>query len=363
MKCVVFAEFSTTGGTRSFLKDLLTIHEKHNISTEVVFPKSASDNDIINYIESKNFSYITVPDRKPIFKKSYFSLIYELYYYYSIIAKVQPDLIVVSTATPGENIFCFLSDVPSVYILHTPVNPTTFINSIMLKIPTLYSGARRQIYAVSEFVKQSVVKHWNIKDQDVNVIYNSYRLNNSMVNSPAKPKVVLTLGHVIGYKNPSLWLEIAQGVTEAVEDVEFLWLGDGDMLCHFQEITKDSERINFVGHKNNVGAYYQTAYLYLQPSLKESLGISVLDAMSLGIPTIVSRAEGLPETTEHGVSGYICETNEITEYIEYIRTLLQDDDLRKRMGANAKKRTGFSFSPQVQEEKIIDLYRSVTGAV
>lgn len=363
MKCLIFAEFSSTGGTRSFLKDLLSIHLKHNISTEVIFPKSASDCEIIHYIESRNFSYTIVPDRKPIFKKSYFSILYELYYYRKIITKTQPDLIVVSTATPGENFFCFLSKIPSIYILHTPVNPITSKNKLMLKIPSLFSGTKNRIYTVSEFVKKSVLKHWNVQSQYVNVIYNSYRLYNSPVNRPLKPKVVLTLGHVTDYKNPTLWLEIAQQITSTIKDVQFVWLGDGDLLHHFQELTKYYDQIRFEGHKNNIEDYYQIAFVYLQPSFKESLGISVLDAMSSGVPTIVSSAEGLPETTEHGVSGFICETNEISEYVKYIRLLLNDDDLRKKMGENGKKRADIFFSPQIQEIKIIDLYHSVTGSV
>lgn len=363
MKCLIFAEFSSTGGTRSFLKDLLSIHEKHDISTEVVFPTSASDNDIIHYIESRNFSYTIVPDRKPIFKKSYFSLVYELYYYFRIISKAQPDLIIVSSATPGENIFCFLSRVPSIYILHTPANKPTLKNALMLKIPSIFSGPTKRMYAVSAHVKQSVLKFWDIPSQFVSVIYNSYRLNPSLVNKAVEPKIVLTLGHVTYYKNPLLWLKIAKEVTRVRQDVEFLWLGEGDMLAHLQDLTKNIKNINFIGHKENIEDYYQKAYLYLQPSLKESLGIAVLDAMSIGIPAIVSKVGGLPETTVHNLSGFICMSNEPREYANCILKLIADEHLRSKMGTNSKRRAETLFSPQMQETKIIELYSSLSGTL
>ena len=359
MKCLIFAEFSKTGGTRSFLIDLLAIHYSHHISTEVVFP--FSDPEICSYIESLNFSYTIVPERKPIFKKSYFSLLYEFYYYSKIISKAQPDLIVVSSATPGENIFCFLSKIPSIYILHTPVQQTTTKNRLMLQIPALFSGAKKRIYTVSDFVKKSVLQNWQVKEEDVAVIYNSYRLDTSLTNSPVSNRVVLTLGHVIDYKNPLLWLKIAHQVNDAIPDVEFIWLGDGNMLSYMQELTKDAERINFVGHKSNIEAYYQKAYLYLQPSLKESLGISVLDAMSMGIPTIVSNVEGLPETTKHMITGFICVENNANEYVEYITTLLNDEKLRNTMGAEAQRRACDVFSPKIQEKAILSLYSCITS--
>jgi glycosyltransferase involved in cell wall biosynthesis len=363
MKCLIFAEFSSTGGTRSFLKDLLSIHLKQSITTEVIFSSSASDCDIVQYIENMGFSHTIVPDRKSIFKKNYFSLIYELYYYPKIIIKVKPDFIVVSTGTPGENILFFLFNIPFVYILHTPVNSVAWRNRLMGKIPSLFSGNRKRIYAVSEFVNQSVLKNWKVKNIYVNVIYNSYRLNNNLINIPVKPKLVLTLGHVTDYKNPLLWLKIAKEITSVRQDVEFLWLGEGNMLAQLQDLTKYTDRIRFEGHKSNIQDFYQSAFIYLQPSLKESLGISVLDAMSAGIPTIVSNAEGLPETTEHGVSGYICVTNESSEYVKYIHLLLNDDELRKKLGDNGKKRANLFFSPKIQEVKIIDLYYSVARVV
>lgn len=361
MKCLIFAEFSSSGGTRSFLKDLLAIHHNHNISTEVVFPSFISDPEIIHFIESKNFSYTTVPDRKAIFRKSYFSLIYEFYYYYRIINRFKPDLVVVSTATPGENISCFISKIPSIYILHTPANPTTLINRLMLKIPAQFSGARKKIYAVSEFVKQSVLTNWKVQSQHLQVIYNSYRLNNSLINGTGKLKFILTLGHVVSYKNPFLWFEIAKQVTKLNKNVEFLWLGDGELLPFFQEKTASFERINFVGHKNHVEEYYEKAYIYLQPSIKESLGISVLDAMIAGIPTIVSDAEGLPETTDHNISGFICYKNTTEEYVSYIQLLLNNDGCHAEMSRNAKKQAELIFSPRIQQEKILELYKLVTN--
>jgi glycosyltransferase involved in cell wall biosynthesis len=231
----------------------------------------------------------------------------------------------------------------------------------MLKIPSMFSSPTKHLYAVSAYVKQSVLKYWDIPTQFVSVIYNSYRLDLNVVNKPVEPKIVLTLGHVTEYKNPLLWLEIAKEVTRVRQDVEFLWLGEGNMLAQLQDLTKNIRNINFVGHKDNIEDYYQKAYLYLQPSLKESLGISVLDAMSIGIPAIVSNVEGLPETTIHDLSGFICMSNEPEEYVDCILKLISDEGLRSEMGTNSKKRAETHFSPQKQEKNIIELYRSLTG--
>jgi glycosyltransferase involved in cell wall biosynthesis len=356
MKCLIFAEFSLTGGTRAFLKDLLEIHKKHDLDSVLVFPRSLADPEMTSFISALGYSYIIIPDRRPLYNKSYFSLAYEFYYYRSIIKRVRPNLLVVSTATPGENISSFFYKIPLVYVTHTPVKKVTSKNKLMMRLPSLLAGKRKVIYAVSNYVKFSVQENWRIDSRFIEVIYNSFRLRN-VQNDPGEKRVVLTLGHVTDYKNPKLWLQVAEKVTKLYNDVYFLWLGDGDLLSIFQKKCIDNRQIEFAGHKANVDAFYRNAYVYFQPSIKESLGISVLDAMSVGIPTIVSAAEGLPETTDHAISGYICSSNDVDEYAGYILSLLNDHNLRNQMGKSARERAEKYFSPAHQEKSLLSLYK------
>jgi len=147
------------------------------------------------------------------------------------------------------------------------------------------------------------------------------------------------------------------------DDVEFYWLGQGDLLSECQDKTKNNNRIHFLGHIENVEYYYKDAYLYLQPSIKESLGMSVIDAMYFSIPCIVSDAEGLPETIEESISGFIVSSNNVNNYIEKILLLLNDQSKRVLLGKKANLRANQIFHPSSQKRLILNLYKKVTNNI
>ena len=51
--------------------------------------------------------------------------------------------------------------------------------------------------------------------------------------------------------------------------------------------------------------------LFLLPSAQESFGLAALEAMACEVPVVASRVGGLPEVVEHGVSGFLCEPEDI----------------------------------------------------
>ncbi len=353
---------TSTGGTGTFIKSLLSIHFQSNIHTTLCYDKLDFNENMQKSISDSNTELIILKKRSKLFNKSYFSILYDWFYYYPIIQKHKSDLVIISTANPGWCFFFFLLKVPCIYILHTPVNKPTFKSKLMYLIPKYFSSNSKMFYAVSNYVKNSIIKNWNVDERFIQTIYNSYKIypkteSNVIYNN--EKKIILTLGHLVEYKNPFLWIEIAEKITQLNDEVEFYWLGQGDLLAECQEVTKNSNRINFLGHNENVENFYQKAYLYLQPSIKESLGISVIDAMQFSLPCIVSDAEGLPETIEDTVSGFVIRSNNSNNYINKILLLLDNEMLRIKMGLKAKQRSDLLFNPMSQKSTILNLYKSI----
>ena len=108
-----------------------------------------------------------------------------------------------------------------------------------------------------------------------------------------------TIGHVVGYKNPEVWLESAKRILSYRSDTKFVWLGEGTMLDAMrQQVTQQGydDRVSFEGVQDNVGEYLATATIYFQPSVIENHAISIIDAMASGLPCVASCVGGTPES-------------------------------------------------------------------
>jgi D-inositol-3-phosphate glycosyltransferase len=79
-------------------------------------------------------------------------------------------------------------------------------------------------------------------------------------------------------------------------------------------------------------AYYAAADVSLLPSYYESFGMVALEAMACGSPVIASRVGGLTTTVRDGVTGFLVPEGNVAALAERIETLIDDADLRWRMG-------------------------------
>jgi glycosyltransferase involved in cell wall biosynthesis len=171
--------------------------------------------------------------------------------------------------------------------------------------------------------------------------------------------IILTAGHLVPYKNPELWLEVASTVVRQRPDACFVWLGDGELLETVREKVREmslEERVLLPGYVSDPSVWYAQAQVYFQPSLRESHGIAVLEAMSHGIPCVVSDVGGLPESVVDRETGYVCPAADYSAFVVAIIALLGDQTLRERLGSTGRQRVSEKFSEESQERKIMALY-------
>jgi glycosyltransferase involved in cell wall biosynthesis len=202
------------------------------------------------------------------------------------------------------------------YILHT--EPAPAMNRSTVTICNYSLNNAKTISTVSGSMKNAICSSWSIDKQrqkHVIVVYNCAEKTGPAVGrhktKNALIKQITTLGNVSSRKNPAGWFEVARAVTEQVPDAEFLWLGDGDLLDNFQEISKDLPRINFAGPASDVHTALQNTDIYYQPSLVEPQGIAVLEAMAHELPCVVSDVGGLPESVQNGYNGIVVNAGNI----------------------------------------------------
>jgi len=129
------------------------------------------------------------------------------------------------------------------------------------------------------------------------------------------PFTVFTLGRICYQKNPALFNQIA----EAMPDVRFLWIGDGELR---DELT--SENIEITGWVDRKTALTKSmsADVFVLPSLWEGLPISLLEAMYMKKPCAVSDVIGNHDVIHNRKNGFVCEDS--NSFVDAIRSIQRD---------------------------------------
>ena len=100
------------------------------------------------------------------------------------------------------------------------------------------------------------------------------------------------------------------------------------------------------------------AALFVYITREEGLGSAALLAMAAGIPVVASRVGGLPEAVRDGKTGLLVE-NRPAERAEAIHRLLQDEELRRRLGERARRLVQEEFSVEKMVRETVKIYERV----
>jgi len=91
----------------------------------------------------------------------------------------------------------------------------------------------------------------------------------------------------------------------------------------------------------------------------EGLPTTILEAGSVGLPTISTHHSGIPEAVVHGETGLLCREGDRAALAAAIRRLLTDDELRERLGSQARRHVEAHFDLGAQTGRLQELYESV----
>jgi glycosyltransferase involved in cell wall biosynthesis len=161
---------------------------------------------------------------------------------------------------------------------------------------------------------------------------------------------------MVPYKNPDMWIEVAKTLTGRFKDVSFTWAGDGPLMNALKMKACNNERISLPGVTDDTSAYLTDSVIYYQPSLHETHGIAVLEAMYYALPCVVSDAGGLPESILDGFNGFVVKASSLEAHVEALSLLIENPGLRQEYGRRSRARYLDTFSFDIFKTKMDALY-------
>jgi glycosyltransferase involved in cell wall biosynthesis len=126
-------------------------------------------------------------------------------------------------------------------------------------------------------------------------------------------------------------------------------------------ISDKINHINFgeINDEKQLAKIYNTADIFVMPSLEEAFGQTCLEAMLCGIPVIGFDTGGIPDMIVDNDTGILVEKGNIIDLADNIHNVLNQKDLRIRLGNNARNFSVRNFNIQLQAKKYYNIYKKV----
>lgn len=213
-----------------------------------------------------------------------------------------------------------------------------------------------KIIAVSHFTKRIIVEKYGIDPNKISVVHNAvYPLEEGK-----KQDLVLFLGRLTIQKGAGFFLKAAKKVLEYEQSPQFVVAGIGDMLPELITQAVDlgiSDKVIFTGRltEDEVKHIYGISSVYVMPSVSEPFGITALEAISAGTPTIASKTAGFSEAFNNCLKVDFWDTDEMANKVI---SLLRYAPLHKTLSREGKREIDL-FTWDRVADKTIDIYNGV----
>ena len=238
--------------------------------------------------------------------------------------------------------------------------PLTLQDKIMPRIETSNIKKAKAVIALSESVKNEVVKYHSIEPEKIHVVYSGVDSqtftpeNRQIYSDEIRAKHNLTPDQTVlvfaGNPFERKGLEyVLRAASEIQKNTTLLVLGKYSQ-AEYNQFTKIAEEVGvkdktiFVGLTKDISKYFAASDIFVLPTLYEPFGLVILEAMASGLPVITSKLAGAAELITDGKDGMLLndpkDVNDISEKLNYlINDKVSRENIAKAARATAEKYT------------------------
>ena len=184
-----------------------------------------------------------------------------------------------------------------------------------------------------------------------------------------RPTVIGQISSLIPYKGQLVTIEAARRVLDQHPNCIFLLVGYERAEKGYKELLHQraaelgiSDHVRITGYPGAIGDVWSIIDIHVHASLLDSLPNALLEAMSLGRPSVITAVGGIPEVIQHGLNGLLVAPGNSEGLAKCLLMLLRDSQLRETIGSEAHSCYSQNFGPDQMTRRLETVFsRLVIG--
>jgi glycosyltransferase involved in cell wall biosynthesis len=399
MQRIIFAwNYSQWGGAQIYF--LALIKEARKYFEPIVILPQDTDQNFISLLRSENIRYeefsgsLDIAPKSGIFQKLE-RQITRAKSEYAMLKKISEigleNALVHTDISPGQSLFSlvWLSLRTHVFITHHNAQPTvpkwrraawTVKYGIISQFKTFHAFAAnqhsakyyRQLYQ-KRTADDLIVTYASIDPAEIDLAISAECEREKTLKKFGirTPLVILTVGQFVDRKGRWTLLESAKRVIEKRDDVTFIWVSP--TKPSYDEMRRIAEfglgdsfkliRSSDIGDHRSVLKFFRIAHVFVLPSYIEGLPIALLEAMAIGIPSISTSINGIPEAIIPEQTGLLIKPGDPAELERSIIRLLSEPDLRNNLSDEGKRHVRKMFDERAMAKTAVREYLAAAASL
>lgn len=285
-----------------------------------------------------------------------------------LIREVRPALVHAHSSKAGflGRLVCAAQGVPAVFTAHG----WAFTEGVPVLRRSLARWAERLagllpswVVTVSEYDRRLALRHRIVRPDRLVRIHNGIADPGLLAEPSLHVPTLVMVGRFAPPKAQDILLRVLHRLRHLPWSLTFV--GGGPKQPQVQELAKSlglADRVTFAGFRDDVPRFLAESQIFCLCSHWEGLPLSILEAMAVGLPVVASDVGGVSEIVQEGVTGFLVKRGDIDGLADRLRLLLQDPQLRHRMGQAGRARYLECFTVDRMAEKTWALYERVLAA-
>jgi 1,4-alpha-glucan branching enzyme len=274
-----------------------------------------------------------------------------------------------------------LKKLPLVFTVHSPQFSTEVysgikrcIRRIFFLIASIVWRNVDHLIVLSELIRWEMIYLWGVNKRKITLIpqlVDTEYFSPSVDSIPKvkekygiKGKYLLYVGHLSPIKGVQQLIRAIAYLKSTVKDIMCVIVGGGPQKNALISLARElgiSDKIIFTGRVSlhDLRRLYAGASFFVFPTLGEASPITIVEAMSSGLPIIATRVSGISDIIKDGYNGFLVEPGDVKNLRCKIKVLWENDDLCSRMGSLARLTVIKDFGKFSIAKKTETLYKNL----
>jgi len=226
-------------------------------------------------------------------------------------------------------------------------------------------GVRRadRVICVSGFTAGNVRRRYRVPESRIRIVHNAIDGGPAIERTaPPAPPLVLFVGRLTRQKGPGRFLEAARRVLEGMPEARFAIAGTGERLPWLRRRAGElglAGKVSFLGFvpPERLPGLYRRASVYVLPSVAEPFGLTVLEAMRQGVPTIAAKNAGVHEVVHSAIP---VDAADVEELARQILLVLASPSLQSELSRRGRAEVA-GLTWREPAARCLEIYREVVS--